>query len=251
MLSPRLASGLQLLVGTQFQVLFHSPPGVLFAFPSRYLFTIGHCRVFSLRRWSSRIPTKFLVFRCTWDTVRALESFVYRAITFFGSAFQQNSTRLSSPMSRSHDPHQCYALEIQSSNLKIQKKIFQNLKVIWKLDVWCWMFQCEALTGLGCFGFARRYSRNHYCFLFLRLLRCFSSAGCLPPTYAGGYPGINRDRFSHSEIPGSKLFWQLPEAYRSQSRPSSTCSAKASTMCRNNLINSQLDKQELSHQSGI
>ena len=29
------------LVGTWFQVLFHSPPGVLFTFPSRYLFTIG------------------------------------------------------------------------------------------------------------------------------------------------------------------------------------------------------------------
>ena len=126
MLSPRLASGLQLLVGTQFQVLFHSPSGVLFAFPSRYLFTIGHCRVFSLRRWSSRIPTKFHVFRCTWDTARALEPFVYRAITFYGSAFQQNSTRLSSPTLRSHDPHQCYALEIQTSNLKIQKKIISK-----------------------------------------------------------------------------------------------------------------------------
>ena len=31
---------LRLLVSTQFQVLFHSPPGVLFTFPSRYLFTI-------------------------------------------------------------------------------------------------------------------------------------------------------------------------------------------------------------------
>ena len=31
---------LRLLVRTQFQVLFHSPSGVLFAFPSRYLFTI-------------------------------------------------------------------------------------------------------------------------------------------------------------------------------------------------------------------
>ncbi len=27
---------LQVLVGTGFQVLFHSPPGVLFTFPSRY-----------------------------------------------------------------------------------------------------------------------------------------------------------------------------------------------------------------------
>ena len=31
---------LRLIVGTWFQVLFHSPSGVLFAFPSRYLFTI-------------------------------------------------------------------------------------------------------------------------------------------------------------------------------------------------------------------
>ncbi len=33
---------LRLLVGTEFQDLFHSPPGVLFTFPSRYLFTIDH-----------------------------------------------------------------------------------------------------------------------------------------------------------------------------------------------------------------
>ena len=34
--------GLRLFVGTRFQVLFHSPSGVLFTFPSRYWFTIGH-----------------------------------------------------------------------------------------------------------------------------------------------------------------------------------------------------------------
>ena len=34
------SSGLRLLVSMRFQVLFHSPPGVLFTFPSRYLFTI-------------------------------------------------------------------------------------------------------------------------------------------------------------------------------------------------------------------
>jgi hypothetical protein len=32
---------LPLLVGRRFQLLFHSPPGVLFTFPSRYQFTIG------------------------------------------------------------------------------------------------------------------------------------------------------------------------------------------------------------------
>ena len=42
----------------QFQVLFHSPSGVLFTFPSRYLCTIGRVRVFSLGRWSSQIPTE-------------------------------------------------------------------------------------------------------------------------------------------------------------------------------------------------
>ena len=34
--------------------------------------------------------------------------------------------------------------------------------------------------GLGSSAFARHYSRNHYCFLFLCLLRCFSSAGSPP-----------------------------------------------------------------------
>ena len=33
---------LSVLVSTRFQVLFHSPPGVLFTFPSRYCSSIGH-----------------------------------------------------------------------------------------------------------------------------------------------------------------------------------------------------------------
>src|SRR5690606_17024646 len=53
------------LVGTRFQDLFHSPSGVLFTFPSRYSFTIGHGRVFSLGGWSPQIPTGFLVSRRT------------------------------------------------------------------------------------------------------------------------------------------------------------------------------------------
>ena len=60
------ALSLRPLVGTRFQVLFHSPPGVLFTFPSRYLFTIGHERVFSLTRWSSQIPAGFHVSCGTW-----------------------------------------------------------------------------------------------------------------------------------------------------------------------------------------
>ena len=47
-------------------------------------------------------------------------------------------------------------------------------------------FPCAVRTpqcthcGLGSSAFARRYLRNHCCFLFLRLLRCFSSAGSRP-----------------------------------------------------------------------
>ena len=40
-----------------------------------------------------------------------------------------------------------------------------------------------------------------------------------------------RGGFPHSEIPGSKLVYQLPEAYRRLLRPSSPVAAKASTMC--------------------
>src|ERR1041384_6778010 len=46
---------LRRIVSTRFQVLFHSPPGVLFTFPSRYSSAIGHQEVFRLTRWSWQI----------------------------------------------------------------------------------------------------------------------------------------------------------------------------------------------------
>ena len=64
------------LVDTGFQVLFHSPPGVLFTFPSRYWFTIGHSLVFSLAGWSRLIQTGFLVSRPT--QVSSLSSLSFR-----------------------------------------------------------------------------------------------------------------------------------------------------------------------------
>ena len=67
-----------LLVNIGFQVLFHSPPGVLFTFPSRYWFTIGHQGVFSLGGWSLQLPTGFHVSRSTQDT-----SF-YRRLSYTG-----------------------------------------------------------------------------------------------------------------------------------------------------------------------
>ena len=40
--------------------------------------------------------------------------------------------------------------------------------------------------SLGSFPFARRYSGNHFCFLFLRVLRCFSSPSSSRDTYVFG-----------------------------------------------------------------
>ena len=82
---------LPLLVSIRFQVLFHSPPGVLFTFPSRYFFTIGHQVVFSLGRWSSLLPTRFHVSRGTLDQILALIAFTYVAITLYGLTFQKYS----------------------------------------------------------------------------------------------------------------------------------------------------------------
>jgi len=58
---------------------------------------------------------------------------------------------------------------------------------------------CRNMHGLGCSAFARHYLRNHSCFLLLRLLRCFSSAGL--PSLRN--TPINRGGLPHSDIRGS------------------------------------------------
>jgi hypothetical protein len=61
-------------------------------------------------------------------------------------------------------------------------------------------------------AFARRYSRNHGCFLLLRVLRWFTSPGWLAPAYifSGPFPMFSSEGFPHSEIPGSKGVSPLP-----------------------------------------
>ena len=119
---------------------------MLFTFPSRYCFTIGRQGVFSLRRWSSQIPTGFPVSRGTRGPSRREDGFGYRAFTFSGRTFQSAS------------PTILFCHSIQDAP------------------------RPRASPGLGSFPFARRYLGNRGCFLFLRVLRCFSSPGCpLPP----------------------------------------------------------------------
>ena len=85
--------------------------------------------------------------------------------------------------------------------------------------------------GLGSFHFARRYSGNRCFFLFLRVLRCFSSPGSLhaPMDSVHDDGGLLRrvPPFRNRWITGYLL---LPNAYRSLSRLSSALSAKASTL---------------------
>ena len=109
------------------------------------LFAIGHMVVFSLMRWASYLPSGFLVSRRTPDSAKLLDNVDYGIVTLFDSAFQP--IRLSSRMLY-RGP---YPVSITTH-------------------------------GLGSSDFARHYFRNRFYFLFLRVLRCFSSPGS--PHYA-------------------------------------------------------------------
>ena len=83
-----LRVALELLVDMRFQVLLIPLTGVLFTFPSRYLFTIGRQGVFSLTRWSWQIQTGLHVSRPTWVPHSASTLYAYATITLFGAPFQ-------------------------------------------------------------------------------------------------------------------------------------------------------------------
>ena len=134
---------LPLFVSTRFQVLFHSPPGVLFTFPSQYYSTIGHRLVFRLGGWSPRLPTRFLVSRGTLDPARC---------------FKISSTGLSP--STAGFP-KTIRLSLSNANCSPQPRRTRSF-------------------GLASFPFARRYLGNRVFFLLLLLLRCFSSQRSLP-----------------------------------------------------------------------
>ena len=124
----------------RFQDLFHSPSGVLFAFPSHDTRAIGLWGVFSLTGWSRQIHTGFLVSRATQDTAKN-----YNLIC----------TGLSPP---------AVAL---SNALPVQLFLLHRSPTTPNMH--CYIY------GLGSCAFARHYSRNHFCFLLLWVMRCFSS----------------------------------------------------------------------------
>ena len=89
-----------------------------------------------------------------------------------------------------------------------------------------------ATSGLASCPFARRYLGNLVWFLFLRLLRCFSSAGYL----CQAMDSLNSNRYLFCWVspfgnPWFNAYLRLPMAYRSLSRPSSAPNAKAFSLC--------------------
>ena len=96
---------------------------------------------------------------------------------------------------------------------------------------WIQRRQAWHIQGLGCSLFARRYWGNRCCFLFLRVLRWFTSPGRLRhPMDSDGaiqdYPGWVAP-FGDLRV---KACLRLTGAYRSLPRPSSPSCAKASTV---------------------
>ena len=86
--------------------------------------------------------------------------------------------------------------------------------------------------GLGSFPFARRYLGNRSFFLFLRVLRCFSSPGALLATYliqlrVTGHYSRRVPPFGYLRI---NACLRLLVAFRSLPRPSSAYGALASTL---------------------
>ena len=61
--------------------------------------------------------------------------------------------------------------------------------------------RCRNIDGLGYSAFARHYLRNHFCFLLLWVLRCFSSPRSPPFRDVRPAP----DGLPHSDIPASRV----------------------------------------------
>ncbi len=69
----------------------------------------------------------------------------------------------------------------------------------------------EDASGLGCCDFARHYFRNRGFFLFLQVLRWFTSLGSLVPAYgfSGPYAGFTGVGFPIRTSPGQSLLAAL------------------------------------------
>ena len=107
----------------------------------------------------------------------------------------------------------------QNLSARINESIMRSEPRNARIPVWALPFSLAATHRITC------------CFLFLRLLRCFSSPGSLPYVMDWRMDDWSLSSrvspFRYLRIIGYLL---LPEAFRSLSRLSSALSAKASTL---------------------
>ena len=202
---------LRRFVGTRFQVLFHSPPGVLFTFPSRYLSAIGHQGVFRLRGWSPQIRTGFLGPRATWEHAQEFTSFRLRGCHPLRRTFPSPST-----MTRISDS----SPERQLGPNGPTTPNAQRLPAITRARFSLIRFRSPLLTESRLLSPPAGTEMFHFPAFPPRAL-------CVQARVAGFCPA----GFPHSEILESQLGCQLLEAYRRLLRPSSAPGAKASTVC--------------------
>ena len=127
------------LVNTGFQVLFHSPPGVLFTFPSQYYALSVTKEYLALGGGPPDFPQGSTCLVVLWIPLAGY-CFRLRGFHPLWPDFPIRSTNKS--------PHSLRSITPRCTH-----------------------------HGLGSFHFARRYFGNRCFFLFLRLLRCFSSPG--------------------------------------------------------------------------
>ena len=181
------------LVNTGFQVLFHSPPGVLFTFPSQY--------------YALSVTKEYLALR--GGPRSFLQGFSCLVVLWIPPCHLMFRIRGFHPLSLVFPGPFCY---IRWINYAVRTP------------------ECTH-SGLGSSDFARRYFRNRSFFLFLRLLRCFSSPGSLriPMDSVYGTWGLLM-WVSPFRYPRIIKYLLLPVAFRSLSRLSSALSAKASTL---------------------
>ena len=165
---------------------------MLFTFPSRYWFAIGLSGVFSLTGWSRRIRAEFLVLRVTQDTTKSC----FASITGLSPAMVELSRTFFS--------------RFKYYGVVLLPRMCIATHAVWALP------RSLATTG-GIIVY----------FLFLQVLRCFSSLRL--PLHLGEDDWPSARRVVPFGNPRIKGHLHLPAAYRSLSRPSSPPRAKAST----------------------
>ena len=99
---------LRLIVGTQFQILFHSAHRGSFHLSLTVLVHYRSSSVFSLGKWASRFPTRLHVSRGTQELQRSLLTFRYGTVTRYGLPFQVLPLvfRFLTPMLKSYNPYE-------------------------------------------------------------------------------------------------------------------------------------------------